>query len=275
MTLKRRTVGTRWVLCCLLALCTLCLLGTAWAAEHPRGRTGETERRRAETERSTRAQEAGRSTDPNRRSKETSAEQAPVKQERRNEETARSTQPAAEPSRPNRRRTDTAPERRAEAPAAGAEGTAQGARSAPAKGAGAEAKTTTEQAAKAEQAAKTEAAAKAEQTTKTEAAAKAEAGDAKAKERQGEIVAKDGTAIKGYTAHGVDRAIGDTRQRAGTKPDAILDTLKNPTSVREGVDSQGRKFKVYEGKDSRVVVNPDTGRIISTNPKSRNGVRKS
>lgn len=85
------------------------------------------------------------------------------------------------------------------------------------------------------------------------------------------IVAKDGTAITGLTKHGVDRVIGDGAKRGGTKPDAILDAVKNPAKIREGVDTLGRPFKVYSGESARVVINPKTGKIISTNPLSREG----
>lgn len=85
------------------------------------------------------------------------------------------------------------------------------------------------------------------------------------------IIAKDGTEITGFTKHGVDRAIGDGGKRAGTKPEAILDAMKNPSKIKEGVDSQGRPFKVFQGENARVVVNPETGKIISTNPLSGAG----
>jgi len=85
------------------------------------------------------------------------------------------------------------------------------------------------------------------------------------------IVAKDGTKITGFTTHGVDRAIGDGAKRAGTTPDAILDAVKNPSKIKEGVDSQGRPFKVYTGDNARVVINPETGKVVSTNPLSREG----
>ena len=85
------------------------------------------------------------------------------------------------------------------------------------------------------------------------------------------LVAKDGTAITGLTKHGVDRAIGDGAKRAGTRPDAILDAIKNPTKIKEGVDNLGRPFKIYTGENARVVINPATGKIISTNPLSREG----
>ncbi len=104
-------------------------------------------------------------------------------------------------------------------------------------------------------------------------AAEAAAASAAATRAAG-IVAKDGTAVVGLTKHGVDRAIGDGAKRAGTKPDAILDAIKNPTKIKEGVDDLGRPFKVYTGEAARVVINPETGKIISTNPLSREGARR-
>jgi hypothetical protein len=85
------------------------------------------------------------------------------------------------------------------------------------------------------------------------------------------IVAKDGTIISGFTKHGIDRAIGDAAKRAGTKPQAILDALKSPKSMKEGVDKLGRPFKIYTGQDARVVINPQTGQIVSVNPLSGAG----
>jgi hypothetical protein len=60
-------------------------------------------------------------------------------------------------------------------------------------------------------------------------------------------------------------------KRAGTKPEAILDALKSPKKITEGTDSLGRPFKIYAGENARVVVNPNTGKIISVNPLSRAG----
>jgi hypothetical protein len=80
------------------------------------------------------------------------------------------------------------------------------------------------------------------------------------------IVAVNGTRITGFTRHGVNRAVGDAAQRAGTRSPAILDALKNPKKIEQGVDSQGRPFQVFHGTDARVVVNPRTGRIVSVNP---------
>jgi hypothetical protein len=82
------------------------------------------------------------------------------------------------------------------------------------------------------------------------------------------FLASDGTEIVGFTRHGINRAIGDGAKRAGTRPEAILDAIKNPTKITEGVDDLGRPFKVYRGGDARVVINPETGRIVSVNPRS-------
>ena len=51
------------------------------------------------------------------------------------------------------------------------------------------------------------------------------------------IVASNGTKVTGLTRHGINRAIGDGAERAGTRPQAILDALKNPKNIKEGVDS--------------------------------------
>lgn len=53
-----------------------------------------------------------------------------------------------------------------------------------------------------------------------------------------------------------------------------MDAIKNPTKIKEGVDNMGRPYKVYTGSDGRVVVNPQTGKIVSTNPLSGAGVRQ-
>jgi RHS repeat-associated protein len=88
----------------------------------------------------------------------------------------------------------------------------------------------------------------------------------------GGIVAKNGVRITGFTKHGIDRVVGDTYKRAGTRPQAILDALKNPTKeIVTGVDELGRPFQIFTGKDARVVVNPQTGQVVSVNPRSRAG----
>jgi RHS repeat-associated protein len=88
------------------------------------------------------------------------------------------------------------------------------------------------------------------------------------------FLAGDGTEIAGFTRHGINRAIGDGGRRAGVRPAALLDAIKNPTKVTTGVDGLGRPFKIYRGHDARVVMNPETGRIVSVNPRSGAGASK-
>jgi len=102
-----------------------------------------------------------------------------------------------------------------------------------------------------------------------EAAATDEAGAA-------EVTAANGTKVTGFTTHGVDRAVGEGAPgapgvRAGTRPEAILDALKSPKSVQTGVDSQGRPFQIFTGQNARVIVNPESGKIVSVNPTSAAG----
>lgn len=86
-----------------------------------------------------------------------------------------------------------------------------------------------------------------------------------------QIAASNGTQMTGMTRHGINRAIVDGALRAGTRPQAILGALKNPRRIVEGIDSKGRPFQVFHGSDARVVMNPQTGQIISTNPLSAGG----
>jgi RHS repeat-associated protein len=87
------------------------------------------------------------------------------------------------------------------------------------------------------------------------------------------IIASNGSRISGFTGHGINRAIGDAASRAGTKPQAILDALRNPTKIVGGVDRQGRPFQIFTGGNARVVVNPETGQIVSVNPLSALGAQ--
>ena len=54
---------------------------------------------------------------------------------------------------------------------------------------------------------------------------------------------------------------------------SILDALKNPNSIKSGVDKLGRPFQTFEGGGARVIVNPETGQIVSVNPIGGAGVR--
>jgi RHS repeat-associated protein len=82
------------------------------------------------------------------------------------------------------------------------------------------------------------------------------------------IIAKNGTKITGFTKHGINRAIGDTYNRAGTRPEAILDALKNPQQIQSRINASGQPSQIFIGENARVVVNPQTNKIITTNPLS-------
>jgi hypothetical protein len=85
------------------------------------------------------------------------------------------------------------------------------------------------------------------------------------------IVAQDGQRVTGFTIHGIDSAIGDTYKHAGTRPQAILDALKNPQRIERGIDPRERPYIECRGKGARVTVNPKTGGIVSVNPFSKAG----
>ncbi|HTN36795.1 MAG TPA: hypothetical protein VL053_06945 [Arachidicoccus sp.] len=85
---------------------------------------------------------------------------------------------------------------------------------------------------------------------------------------EGSIEAANGIKITGFTSHGVDRAIGSFG-RSGVKPNAILDAIKNPLKINNVVTDQlDRQSQRFIGQFGEVVVNPQTGRIISVNPTS-------
>jgi len=83
------------------------------------------------------------------------------------------------------------------------------------------------------------------------------------------IIAQNGVKIGGFTRHGVDRAIGDGLDRRGVSPQAILDALQNPLKIAPVIlDNLGRPSQRFIGQFGEVVVNPQTGLIISVNPTS-------
>jgi len=78
------------------------------------------------------------------------------------------------------------------------------------------------------------------------------------------IIAANGTKIEGFVAHAVNRAI-----QRGVSPASILDALKNPLKIGEVViDNMGRASQRLIGRSAEVVINPETGRIITVNPTS-------
>ena len=86
---------------------------------------------------------------------------------------------------------------------------------------------------------------------------------------------QDGTEIKGFVPHFVDRIIGQQAandipmpgMRRGVAIEDALEALRNPVSVGQiQISSNGLKFVTYEGRNCIVRVNPDTGMLIQCNP---------
>lgn len=86
----------------------------------------------------------------------------------------------------------------------------------------------------------------------------------------------DGMEIKGYTAHFVDRVIGqqssDSPPRSGVRSGVgfadIEDALVNPKRVGPIVEKDnGKRSKVYYGANAAVSYNPDTGELVQVQPK--------
>ena len=87
--------------------------------------------------------------------------------------------------------------------------------------------------------------------------------------------AQDGTEIKGFVPHFVDRIIGQQAandipmpgMRRGVAIEDALEALRNPVSVGQiQISSNGLKFVTYKGRNCIVRVNPDTGMLIQCNP---------
>jgi len=68
--------------------------------------------------------------------------------------------------------------------------------------------------------------------------------------------------LTGYTKHGIDSAI--SHNDVGVKPSAILDTIKNPTSITYDVGRQTFKFM---GEQAVLVLN-QSGEVVTTYPLS-------
>jgi hypothetical protein len=89
---------------------------------------------------------------------------------------------------------------------------------------------------------------------------------------EGKVPAKVvGSIIKGFTKHGLERAI--ERPGGAASERAILDAARNPVEKRLGVvDAQGRVSDQYVGKDAQFSVN-SKGQVITSNALSEAGKR--
>lgn len=90
--------------------------------------------------------------------------------------------------------------------------------------------------------------------------------------KAGEKLAEGATkiSIKGMTGHAVDQAIN-----RGVKPAQILDAIKNPLKVAEAkADALGRQSQKIVGEKATVVVNPETGKVVTAYPTSTKTAEK-
>lgn len=86
----------------------------------------------------------------------------------------------------------------------------------------------------------------------------------------------DGMEISGYTAHFIDRVIGqqsaDSSPRSGVRNGVdfadIEDALVHPKRVGAVVvKDNGKRSKTYYGMKAAVSYNPDTGELIQAQPR--------
>lgn len=88
------------------------------------------------------------------------------------------------------------------------------------------------------------------------------------------VTAANGVKVQGFSTHFIDRVIGQTAEphpgkRRGVPVDDALDTLLHgkPGSIR--INDDGSKSQKLSGAKCSVTINPDTGRLIQTNPAGR------
>lgn len=68
-----------------------------------------------------------------------------------------------------------------------------------------------------------------------------------------------GVEVRGITKHVVDRAVS-----RGFNVESTLDALQNPVKVgRIVIDDKGESSQKFLGKSAEIVINPETGNIIS------------
>lgn len=86
------------------------------------------------------------------------------------------------------------------------------------------------------------------------------------------LVSVDGTQLKAYTTHFIDRMIGQTSERkegmrTGVPIEKIKETIVHGSVERTSITSNGKKSVKIVLDDVAVTINPDTGSLIQTNPR--------
>ncbi|WP_418637460.1 DUF6443 domain-containing protein [Winogradskyella sp.] len=78
------------------------------------------------------------------------------------------------------------------------------------------------------------------------------------------VTAANGVEVTGFTKHGLNQ-----KMNRNVKSSSVLDAVKNPLKTGDvKVDNAGRPSQRYTGAQAEVAVNPETGKVVSTNPTS-------
>lgn len=88
------------------------------------------------------------------------------------------------------------------------------------------------------------------------------------------VTAANGVKVQGFSTHFIDRVIGQTsephpRKRQGVPVDDALEALLHGEVGTIRVDDERGKSQKIRGAKCSVTINPDTGRLIQTNPAGR------
>jgi len=78
------------------------------------------------------------------------------------------------------------------------------------------------------------------------------------------ITAANGVEIKGFTKHGLNQ-----KMNRNVKSSSVLDAVKKPLKIGDvKTDGVGRPSQRFTGAKAEVAVNPQSGKVVSTNPTS-------
>ncbi|MFY0604496.1 MAG: hypothetical protein JXQ93_11130, partial [Flavobacteriaceae bacterium] len=78
------------------------------------------------------------------------------------------------------------------------------------------------------------------------------------------VTAANGVKVTGFTKHGLNQ-----KMNRGVKSSSVLDAVKNPLKTGDvKIDGAGRPSQRFTGAKAEVAVNPETGKVVSTNPTS-------
>ncbi len=81
------------------------------------------------------------------------------------------------------------------------------------------------------------------------------------------LTTSNGLTVSGKSDHFIARVIGSVEQRrSGVEIDTVIDALKNPKEICPIKVAKNGRSQKFKGNKCYVVINPDTGVLIQTNP---------